>query len=399
MILVINAGSSSIKFALYDVQANLALLYSGQFSAIGSKSVFSLFNRDNVRIVNKAKEVSHHYEALLFVLSEITALTKDKKIPAVGHRVVLGRHFNIQPVIVNDTVIANLESLSPLAELPQPHNIEAMKIIGQRWPELPQVACFDTAFHHTMPEVEQQIALDKSLLSDEIKRYGFHGLSYQYIANILPDYLGEIAAEGRIIVAHLGAGASLCAIKKRQSVATTMSFTPLDGLPMATRCGSLDPGVLLYLLEQKNITVEQLSKSMNHHSGLKALSGFSGDMQLLLASDTHDAQSAIDYFVYQTCRHIGAMVSTLNGLDALVFTGGIGEHAVEIRKLICQKLKWLGLELNEQKNQQGSAKINNHDSSVEIWVIETDEEQLIASETNRCVFYESEKKFDEPSTR
>lgn len=392
MILVINAGSSSIKFALYDVQANLALLYSGQFSAIGSKSVFSLFNRDNVRIVNKAKEVSHHYEALLFVLSEITALTKDKKITAVGHRVVHGGHFYIEPVIVSDTVIANLESLIPLAELHQPHNIEAMKIIGQRWPELPQVACFDTAFHHTMPEVEQQIALDKSLLSDEIKRYGFHGLSYQYIANILPDYLGEIAAEGRIIVAHLGAGASLCAIKNRQSVATTMSFTPLDGLPMATRCGSLDPGVLLYLLEQKNITVEQLSKSMNHHSGLKALSGFSGDMQLLLASDTHDAQSAIDYFVYQTCRHIGAMVSTLNGLDALVFTGGIGEHAVEIRKLICQKLKWLGLELNEQKNQQGSAKINNHDSSVEIWVIETDEEQLIASETNRCVFYESEKK-------
>ena len=392
MILVINAGSSSIKFALYDVQANLALLYSGQFSAIGSKSVFSLFNRDNVRIVNKAKEVSHHYEALLFVLSEITALTKDKKITAVGHRVVHGGHFYIQPVIVNDTVIANLESLIPLAELHQPHNIEAMKIIGQRWPELPQVACFDTAFHHTMPEVEQQIALDKSLLSDEIKRYGFHGLSYQYIANILPDYLGEIAAEGRIIVAHLGAGASLCAIKNRQSVATTMSFTPLDGLPMATRCGSLDPGVLLYLLEQKNITVEQLSKSMNHQSGLKALSGFSGDMQLLLASDTHDAQSAIDYFVYQTCRHIGAMVSTLNGLDALVFTGGIGEHAVEIRKLICQKLKWLGLELNEQKNQQGSAKINNHDSSVEIWVIETDEEQLIASVTNRCVFYESEKK-------
>ena len=385
MILVINSGSSSIKFALYDAEASLTLLYSGQISAIGGASTLLLLNADALPIKNHALVLDNHHDALVLLFQELDNVIKDKKIFAVGHRVVHGGNKYSQPVMISDTVIDDLESLIPLAELHQPHNIAAIKLIAKKWPDLAQVACFDTAFHHSLPLFEQKIALDKRLLGDEIRRYGFHGLSYHYIANALPEYLGDVAAEGRIIVAHLGAGASLCAMKNRQSVATTMSFTPLDGLTMATRCGSLDPGVLLYLLKQKGMTVEQLSTSLNHHSGLKALSGLSGDMQELLASESDDAQSAVDYFVYQVCRQIGSMAATLGGLDALVFTAGIGEHAVEIRKRICEKSEWLGLTLDEQKNQQGISQINTDDSDASIWVIATDEEKLIASQTLQCL--------------
>jgi len=381
MILVINSGSSSIKFGLYDSQASLSLIYNGELSAIDGASQLTIVDADAIQIIDHALEIACHHQALIVIFQEIDNLVTDKAIQAVGHRVVHGGNDYVKATMINDAIIADLEQLVPLAELHQPHNLEAIKMIATKWPDLPQIACFDTAFHHTMPQLEQQIAIDRAVLGEEIKRYGFHGLSYQSIADKLPHYLGEEAAEGRVIVAHLGGGASLCAMKGRHSIATTMSFTPLDGLVMATRCGSLDPGVILYLLQQKKMTVEQVATSLNQHAGLKALSGLSGDMQILLNSKTDEASAAIDYFVYQLCRHIGAMTASLGGIDALVFTGGIGEHAAEIRQRVCEKSEWLGLKLNTTLNQQAQAQINAAESEVSIWIIETEEDQLIASQS------------------
>ncbi|PHS71512.1 MAG: acetate kinase [Methylophaga sp.] len=380
MILVINTGSSSIKFGLYKTQADLALYYRGQVETIGGAAILSVWDSENVRLIKQPVDSKDHCQALTVIVQKIGQLTQGSQITVVGHRVVHGGSIYRQPVMVDKAVLADLEKLIPMASLHQAHCVAAIKMMAKMRPELLQIACFDTAFHHTMPWEEQQIALDKTLLGDDIKRYGFHGLSYQSIAEKLPYYLGEEQANGRVVVAHLGAGASLCAMKNKQSIATTMGFTPLDGLVMATRCGSLDPGVLLYLQKEKKITVAELTESLMHHSGLKALSGLSGDMQILLSSTLPEAKAAVDFFVYHVARHIGAMMIALGGIDALVFTAGIGEHAAEIRDKICEKLQWLGLELDTIANQQGKTQISAKTSDISVWVLTTDEEGLIASQ-------------------
>lgn len=313
--LVLNAGSSTLKYALYDYEGGE--LQRGKFEHDGSIDNFC-----------------HGLTQLLDGLGQIT-------VKAVGHRVVHGGSEYGAPVLLDTRHIEALRRLASLAPLHQPHNLAGIDAVTRLLPAVPQVACFDTAFHHDQPAVAQCLGLTRELHEAGIRRYGFHGLSYEYIAGQLPAVLGE-RANGRVIVAHLGSGASLCAMRERRSVATTMGFSTLDGLLMATRCGNLDPGVLLYLMQERGMTTKAISELLYQRSGLLGISGLSGDMRTLLASDTSEAQEAIELFCYRVCRETGSLIAALGGLDALVFTGGIGEHAHEIRTRICAGLSWLG---------------------------------------------------------
>ncbi len=280
--------------------------------------------------------------------------------------------------VVDASVTAELRRLIPLAPLHQPHNLAAIAAISKLHPTLPQIACFDTAFHHSQSEIATAFALPRRLADEGIRRYGFHGLSYEYIAGVLPDILGPRAADGHVIVAHLGSGASLCAIKKRNSVATTMGFTALDGLPMSRRCGNLDPGVLLYLMQEKGMTAAEVSDLLYNESGLFGVSGISDDMRTLLASDEPSAKAAVALFVYRIGRELGSMAAALGGVDALVFTAGIGEHAAEVRRRVCEDAAWLGVDLDESTNVTGGPLITGTDSRTSAWVIPTDEDLMIA---------------------
>jgi len=289
------------------------------------------------------------------------------------------------PVLIDAEVIAELTRLVPLAPLHQPHHLAAIAALSKLYPTLPQVACFDTSFHHTQPEVAATFALPRRLTNDGVRRYGFHGLSYEYIASVLSEIVGSPAAEGRVVVAHLGSGASMCAMKQRKSVATTMGFTALDGLVMSRRCGSLDPGVVLYLMEEKGMTAAAISDLLYQSSGLLGVSGFSDDMKTLLASDKAHAAEAVDLFVYRICRELGSLAAALGGFDALVFTAGIGEHAPEIRRRVCEKAGWLGLEIDAAANAAGRPRITKGDSKTSAWMIRTDEDLMIARHTWRLV--------------
>jgi len=269
----------------------------------------------------------------------------------------------------------------PLAPLHQPHNLAAVAAVAARHPQLPQVACFDTAFHHTQPAVATRFALPRHLSEEGVRRYGFHGLSYEYIAAALPRYLGAAPARGRVIVAHLGAGASLCALRDGCSVATTMSFTPLDGVPMGCRCGALDPGVVLYLLQEKGLSAAAVAALLYHESGLLGVSGLSDDMRTLLASELPAAREAVELFVYRIGREIGSLAAALGGLDALVYTAGIGEHAPQIRARVAAAAAWLGLELDPAANAAGGPRLATPRSRVSAWVIPTDEDLMIARHT------------------
>src|SRR4029453_19305570 len=277
-----------------------------------------------------------------------------------------------------------LEALVPLAPLHQPHNLEAIKALAKRRPALPEGACFDTAFHTTQPAVAQAIALPRSLGEAGIKRYGFHGLSYEYIASVLPEHLGEEGADGRVVVAHLGAGASMCAMRGRRSMATTMGFTALEGLVMGTRTGAIDPGVILYLMTERGMSASDITELLYKKSGLLGLSGLSSDVRNLLASDSPHAAWALDVFVYRVGRELGSLAAALGGLDALVFTAGIGEHAVPIRARICRDAAWLGVQIDDEANQRGDPCISAPGSRATAWVIPTDEELMIARHTLRA---------------
>ncbi len=389
-ILIINAGSSSLKFAVYVLDQHAGARhrrYHGAIEGMDSTPRFRVLARDDKPVEDKVFATSDHQQAMAQLLQWLGRQAGDLDIVAAGHRLVHGGERFSQPLRLTAQNLAQLREMIPLAPLHMPHNLAAIEALWQQRPGLPQVACFDTAFHHHMPPLEQIFALPRQYREQEIRRYGFHGLSYEYIASILPEHLGK-RAEGRVIVAHLGHGASLCALLQRKSMATTMGFTPLDGIPMATRPGAIDAGVLLYLLREKGLSLEALEALLNHQSGLLGLSGSSGDMRELLADSRPSARLAIDYFVHHTCRAIGSLAAVLSGLDALVFTAGIGEHAPPIRAAICASLGWLGIELDTEANTSQASRISTVDSRVTVCVIPTDEEQIIARHTASLLFAE-----------
>jgi acetate kinase len=387
VILILNAGSSSIKFSLFEGHVRPSregLICDGELDGIGHRVHFVAKDHSGASLVDQdLAESATHEDALATLLSWVERQFPNNPLVAAGHRVVHGGSRYTIPVQINSSVIDELRRLIPLAPLHQPHNLAAIAAISKLHPALPQVACFDTAFHHTQPEIATAFALPRSITAQGIRRYGFHGLSYEYIASVLPDVLGPTAAEGRVVVAHLGNGASMCAMRQRQSVATTMGFTALDGLPMGTRCGNLDPGVVLYLIQESGITAQAVTDLLYHSSGLLGVSGVSDDMRTLLASEDPLAAKAIALFVYRIGRELGSLVASLGGLDALVFTAGIGEHAPEIRRRACEQAAWLGIELDDAANAAGAARITMPGSRTSAWVIPTNEDLMIARHTWR----------------
>lgn len=379
-LLVLNAGSASLKFSLYSA-ATLDLRLHGQFDNREATTHFTASDSRETAIEDRRWDGPlEHGAALAFLLDFLPGAAAYDRLAAVGHRVVHGGRDFVAPVRVDDRVLSTLDALVPLAPLHQPHNLAAVRALAALDAELAQVACFDTSFHRVQPPVAQAFALPASITSQGVLRYGFHGLSYEYIASILPE-LDARAAGGRTIVAHLGAGASLCALRAGRSVATTMGFTALDGLPMATRCGSLDPGVVLYLINQLGMGPSEVEHLLYSESGLAGVSGGSGDTRVLLASDTPAAREAIDLFVYRIGREIGSLAAALGGLDSLVFTGGIGEHQPEIRAGVCAAAAWLGVELDAPANASGGPRLSTESSPVSAWMIRTDEQQMIARHT------------------
>jgi acetate kinase len=387
-ILVLNAGSSSLKFSVFLGGDPPEPLLRGQLEGLLTQPRFVA--RDHAGGVAGEREWGAgtklgHDGAIEFLFAwGRGGQLRGHRIAAVGHRVVHGGLQFTRPVLLDPQVLAALEQLTPLAPLHQPHNLAAIRAVAQHAPGLPQVACFDTSFHRTQPAVAQAFALPRQYAAEGVCRYGFHGLSYEYIASVLPG-LDARAAAGRTVVAHLGNGASMCALKGGQSVATTMGFTALDGLPMGTRCGALDPGVLLYLMDRHGMDARALENLLYQQSGLLGVSGISSDMRTLLASPDPKAAEAIDLFVYRVGRELGSLAAALGGLDALVFTGGIGENAPAIRARVCRDAAWLGLECDEAANDAGGPRISRPESRVTAWVIRTNEELMIAQHTRRLL--------------
>jgi acetate kinase len=299
---------------------------------------------------------------------------------AVGHRVVHGGLAFAEAVLIDDAVMSELTKLIPLAPLHQPHNIAAIRAVASAAPKVPQVARFDTAFHRDQPAVAQTFALPRAYGARGVRRYGFHGLSYEYIVSVLPKVAPE-CADGKLVVAHLGSGASMCAISRGRSVATTMGFSAVDGLPMGTRTGSLDPGVILYLLQQEGLDARAIERLIYYQSGLLGVSGISSDVRTLLASGEASAKEAIDLFVYRIGRELGSLAAALGGLDAVVFTAGIGEHAAEIRARVCRDARWIGVVLDEEANARHGPRISLAESAISAWVVRTDENLMIARHT------------------
>lgn len=385
-LLVLNGGSSSLKFSVFRT-ADLGLLVRGQVAGIGTAPRFVLHDGSGALLEEQTLVGIvgfDHAQALGLILARLQERLRDHRLVGVGHRVVHGGVKFAAPVRVNQEIVGELEQLVPLAPLHQPHNLSAIKAVFRQTPHLPQVACFDTAFHRTQPEVAQWFGLPRRFTEHGVRRYGFHGLSYEYVASVLPN-IDPRAATGRTIVAHLGNGASMCALQAGRSIATTMSFTPADGLLMGTRAGSLDPGVLLYLMTSHGMDAAALEKLIYYESGLLGVSGLSSNMRTLLASADPRAAEAIDLFVYRLVRELGSLAAALGGLDALVFTGGIGENAAQIRFRVCRDAAWLGLDMDVEANGQGLRRLSREESKVAIWMVATNEELIIAEHTRRVL--------------
>jgi acetate kinase len=363
----------------------LTLIYRGQVDGIGVAPTFVGKNAEG-EVVEEQRwpnSLEHNHESLLtYLINWIRTqrLKLDLKLLGVGHRVVHGGNVYRAPVQVDESALVTLEGLIPLAPLHQPHNLGPIRTVAKLNPGLPQVACFDTAFHTTTPTHARLFALPRDLIGDGVIRYGFHGLSYEYIARRLPDY-DQRAAKGRVAVAHLGSGASMCGLLGGQSVTSSMGFTAIEGLVMGTRTGTLDPGVILYLMQEREMDAAALEEMLYKRSGLLGLSEISNDMRILLESDDPRAEEAVDVFVYRIKRELGATAAVLGGLDALVFTAGIGENAAEIRSRVCEGTEWLGIRLDAVANLAGGPRISSDDSAVSVWVIPTNEELMIAMHT------------------
>lgn len=383
-ILVLNTGSSSVKFALYD-EANLDLHLRGVIDEAGDTPTIQATGTYAAQILDGAAlQPGGHKVQVKWLLDRLTQQIAGLELIAAGHRVVHGGRDFAAPMRVNAEMLAQLETLVPLAPAHQPHNLAGIAAVAAAWPDLPQIACFDTAFHRTQPRLAKLFPLPRHLADEGVERYGFHGLSYQHIAEILPSLAGP-RADGRVIVAHLGNGASLCAMQQRRSIATTMGMTALDGLMMGTRSGAIDPGLVLHLIEQRGMTPKAVSDMLGKQSGLLGVSGISGDVRILEASNDPCASEALDLFAYRATREIGSLMAALGGLDVLVFTGGIGEHGAAMRARICDGLGWAGVMLDVPSNARNAATISHIDSSVRVQVIEANEELPIARATRELI--------------
>jgi acetate kinase len=381
--LVLNAGSSSLKFSVYRRPGASAwgLDARGQIDGIGTSPRFTAADGAGVRIADDRTVSGADTHAAFDALGTwLRARYGNARVLGVGHRVVHGGAKYARPTIITPDVLADLRALVPLAPLHQPYNLAAIDAVAARLPGVPQVACFDTAFHRGQPEVAALVPLPRELRRDGIQRYGFHGLSYEYIASVLPDVAPEIAG-GRVIVAHLGSGASLCALQNGKSVDSTLGFTALDGLCMGTRPGAVDPGVILHLFQTLKLSAPEVEAILYKKSGLLGISGQSNDMRDLLGSGEPGAQLAVEYFVYRAAKEIGALAAVLKGIDGLVFTAGIGENSVEIRRRICDASAWLGIDLDGDANERKGPRISRIGGRVSAWVIPTNEELMIARHT------------------
>jgi acetate kinase len=380
-VLTLNAGSSSLKFSVFDGPREVL---RGQVSGIGTHPEAEA-TKDGRHLDAPDLQGTTHEDFLPGLLDWIGGHLDGTAIGAPGHRVVHGGMEFVTPVRVTDEVIAALEDLVPLAPLHQPHNIAAIRAVAKARPDLPQAACFDTAFHSTMPEVATWLALPRAMRDAGLRRYGFHGLSYEFIGGRLRELAPGLAA-GRVLVAHLGNGASLCAMRDGRSLDTTMGFTALDGLVMATRCGSLDPGAMLYLVQSRGMSADEVEDLLYHQSGLLGVSGLSGDMRDLAGGADPRAREAVDLFVHRIVGCAGGLIAGMGGLDGIVFTAGIGEHDPAVRAKVCAALSWLGLVLDDAANAGGgTARISAPGGLVEAWVIPTDEEAMIARHTQAVI--------------
>ncbi|AEG71862.1 acetate/propionate family kinase [Ralstonia solanacearum] len=381
VILVINAGSSSIKFHAFAASgAQLDPIAGGKIEEIYTNPRFTV-KRQNGEVIEDKRwpsgERLGHDNAIAFLFDWLRGHAGDAKLLGVGHRVVHGGDKYSAPVRIDAHVMEALDALVPLAPLHQPHNLAAIRSILSRNPHVPQIACFDTAFHHTQPAVATRFALPPEITSKGVRRYGFHGLSYEYIASVLPHY-DERAAKGKTVVLHLGNGASMTAFDNCRSIASTMGFTAVEGLVMGTRSGSLDPGVVLWMLEEAHMDARAIESLLYRRAGLLGVSGVSSDMRALLTSDEPRAAEAIELFCYRISRELGSLAAALGGLDAIVFTAGIGEYADAVRDRVCTLASWLGVSLDAQANARHGPRISNDDSAVDVWVIPTNEELMIA---------------------
>lgn len=388
-VIVLNAGSSSIKFAAFACDATSfelsGRLLHGEIDGLGATSRLVAWNADGAaleadEIVDSSNAPQDQDRWLKRLFEWLEQQLAGRTVLAVGHRVVHGGERFVGPVRIDARILAELDALSPLAPLHQPHNLAAVRVVERLLPGLPQIASFDTAFHAMQPWVSRTYALPSRIRDAGVRRYGFHGLSYEYIASVLPAHLGDLA-DARVVVAHLGNGASLCAMSGRQSVATTMGFTALDGLVMGTRCGSLDPGVVLYLQATLGMSVAEVEHLLYQESGLLGVSGLSSDMRTLEASDDPHAAAAIDLFVHRISCELGSLAAALGGINAIVFTAGIGEHSATVRARVCAAATWLGVAIDDELNSAHAGRIDGADSRVAVHVIPTDEELMLARHT------------------
>ena len=386
VLIVLNAGSSSLKFQVFDMpdEAEPRHLWKGFYEGLGGDAHFIVRDTNGAildeRSWDPGEELGHE-EALMHLIAWLREHQEGRKLVAIGHRVVHGGAAFSSPVLVDESVLQSLEVLVPLAPLHQPHNLEPIRIVRRRLPGMPQVACFDTAFHQSQSDIATLFALPREMRERGVRRYGFHGLSYDYIASVLKHYDPRLA-EGRVIVAHLGNGASLCALQGGVSIATTMGFSALDGLPMGTRCGALDAGVVFFMLREMKLSPEAAERMLYTKSGFLGVSGLSNDMRVLRANAAANADSrrAIDLFVYRILREIGSLVAALGGIDGLIFTAGIGENDAATRAEVASGLAWAGLTLDERANSTGGPRISTG-AGPDVWVIPTNEELVIARQT------------------
>lgn len=380
MLLTLNVGSSSVKFAVYAALDRLPLLASGEIEGLGAHASFSVVTSEtdsNSREFHPEYKIESHAQAVHAILHWLQQAYVGSSVRAVSHRVVHGGADHVMPAHIDDALLADLERFVPLAPLHQPHNIAGIRAARAAFPDVPQIACFDTAFHRNHPFVADTFALPRSYYDEGIRRYGFHGLSYEFIVRRLRSY-DPVLAQGRVIVAHLGNGASMCAMLNGRSIASTMGFTALDGLPMGTRCGQLDPGVVLHLMTEKGMDAAAITELLYQQAGLKGMSGFSHDVRSLQASDSPRARDALAYFADRGRREIGGLAASLGGLDALVLTGGIGENATQVRAAMLSNMDWMGIEIDDEANQRNVMLISQPKSRVQVLVFKTDEERMLA---------------------